>query len=746
MARRMNDESLLTILQNSESDAAHYSFGTLRTARQRAVEDYYQQPYGNEEDGWSQIVTSDVQDTIEWILPELIEVFSSTDRVVEFDPSSAAEVKGAEQATDACNYVFTKQNNGFLVLMTAFKDALMLRNGFVHWRKETEQTVEKQHVRGVSEMQVRMLESQGWERPDEDDIEQHPQPIIDPNMGIPVIDEMGQPMMGEPLLTMRMKRISERKVIKVEALNPETVLIDRTWASPELDDCPYVARVLEVTLSELRQMGFDDVDADELAASGKPEGGDKADELPGRPGEDDRREDDSGVDREDESKTKGWIRIEWVLADQDGDGIAERLEVIRLQERILSAEDCEQVPVATAIPILIQHQWSGMSIAETVSDIQKLRTELLRQVVNNAVLANNPRTTVLTDMQGAPLADIDDLLDSRPGGILRQKRVDAVGVNVTPFVGAQMFGMMEYIDTMREQRTGVSKQQQGLDPNALRPDKTAAEVMMTANAAKQRVKLIARMLAETLVKPMFKGILKLLSDGDMGQIAFKLRGEYVEMDPTEWRDSYNMTTNVGLGTGDKQQQMGILNSLFQTQMGVLQSPLGPMLLKPGQIYKTQAKMLDIAGFRNVQDFWTDPGEAPFPQPPPQPPEAQIKAQAQMQIEQAKLQASGQIEQMRMQQEAQLEQMRAQMQQQTDIVRQRAEAEQHQMKMQMEAELARAKLMMEQAKKQGDMEFQRWKAELDAATRIQVANISSKNKMQDAATEAATAEIGREVQQ
>lgn len=745
MARRMNNEALLTILQNNESDAAHYSFGALRTARQRAVESYYQQPYGNEEEGWSQIVTSDVQDTIEWILPELIEVFSSTDRVVEFDPTSAAEVKGAEQATDACNYVFTKQNNGFLVLMTAFKDALMLRNGYVHWRKETQQTIDKQQVRGATEMQVRYMESEGWERPDEKEIETHPQPIIDPNMGIPVMDELGRPLMGEPLLSMRMTRVNERKIIKVEAINPETVLIDRSWSSPELADCPYVARMMEVTLSDLKQMGFDDVAAEDLAASGQPEGGDHAERLPGRPGEDDRHDERPGVDSEDESQTRGWIRIEWVLADMDGDGIAERLEVIRLQERILSAKDCDQVPMATAVSIMIQHQWSGMSVAETVADIQKLRTELMRQVVNNAVLANNPRTTVLTDIQGAPYADIDDLLDPRPGGILRQKRENAIGVNVTPFVGAQMFGMMDYIDTMREQRTGVSKQQQGLDPNALRPDRTAAEVMMTANAAKQRVKLIARMFAETLVKPMFKGILKLLSDGDMGPLAFKLRGEYVEMDPTEWRDSYNMTTNVGLGTGDKQQQMGILQSLFNTQMGVLQSPLGPMLLKPSQLYKTQAKMLDIAGFRNVQDYWTDPGPDPFPKPQQQPPEAQIKAQAQMQIEQAKLQSTGQIEQMRMQQEAQLEQMRAQMQQQTDIIRQRAEAEQQQMKLQQEAQFQALKAQYEEQRHQRDMDFQHWKAELEAATRIQIATVNA-TKARDVATDAATAEIQQEVRQ
>jgi len=749
MARRINDEDLLTLLQNKESAAADYTFGALRTARKRAIEDYYQQPYGNEEEGWSQIVTSDVQDTIEWILPELVDIFTSTDRAVEFEPSTSAEVKGAEEATDTCNFIFTKDNNGFLLLMTAFKDALMLRNGYLHWRKETQQKVDAMTVRGIPEMQARMMEQEGWERPDEERITYIPQPVIDPNMGIVVVGEDGLPLMGEPLMTMRMTRMSEQKKIKVEALDPEMVLIDRSWTSPELDDCPYVARLMEVTLSDLRQMGFDDVDADELAASDRPNGGSTIhDQALRRPNDGEYREEDTqgGIDSEDESQTTGWLRIEWVLCDRDGDGIAERLEIYRLGDKVLSAEDCSQVPVATWSPILIQHQWDGMSVAESVADIQRLRTELMRQVVNNAVLANNPRNTVLTDAQGAPYADVDDLLDGRPGGFVRMKRENALGVEATPFVGAQMFGMMEYIDHMREQRTGVSKQQQGLDPNTLRNDRTAQEVVMTANAAKQRIKLIARMASELLLKPVFKGILKLLTEGDMDALAYRNRGQFVQVDPSQWRDTYHMTVNVGLGTGDKQQQLAILNQLFQTQMGVLQSPLGPMLLKPQLIYNTQAKMLDAAGFRNVQDYWTDPGPAPFPPPQQQPPEAVIKAQAQQQIEGMKLQANGQLEQMRMQQEAQIAQLRAQYQQQTDIVRQRAESEQQALKAQSEYQLAQQRLMMDTTRQQQEMEFQRWKAELDAAVKVKVADMGRQVPQIDPATVAATNEITQEVQQ
>jgi hypothetical protein len=260
-----------------------------------------------------------------------------------------------------------------------------------------------------------------------------------------------------------------------------------------------------------------------------------------------------------------------VLVDYDGDGIAERRCIYRLKNKILSNDEAEDVPFATASPILNPHRWDGMSVAETVSDLQALRTELTRQMVNSAALANNPRTKVLTDATGAPLANIDDLLTSAPGRILRQRQTDAIQEHVTPWVGGQMFPMLEYIDHMREQRTGVSRAQQGIDANALRHDRTAAEVMQTANAAAARIELIARIFAETLVKPIFKGIFKLLTDGEMDQIAFRLRNQFVQIDPNEWRDGYDMTINVGLGTGDKNQQAAILQSIFEQQMMLAQS-------------------------------------------------------------------------------------------------------------------------------------------------------------------------------
>lgn len=641
---KLQDDELLSILQGLEDDSSEYTFGSLRTQRDRAVKDYFQRPYGNEEDGWSQFVTSDVQDTIEWILPELLDIFVSSEDAVVFDPTRASDAEGAEQATDACNHVFYKQNNGFLVLYTLFKDALQIKTGAVHWRKETRRTRRVENVPpfpaetedAAAELLTMLLDQAGEDAElVEDSLVGEPQVVpgpLDPATGQPT-------PMQVMLWRAKISVPEEQRVIRVEAFEPETLQVWRDWTSPLLDDCPYVSRSMEVSLSDLREMGFgpDKVKAEDLAASDQPGNGIDEANRRVRTGDSDSTlmNDRQGVDADDESRTMGWLRIEWVLADRDGDGIAERLQVYRLEDKILSCEECTQVPIAIGSPILVQHRWDGMSVAETVADLQKLRTELMRQVVNNANLANNPRRTVLTDTNGAPLADVDDLLDGRPGVLLRTKRADALGMEVTPFVGNQMFPMMEYLDHMREARTGVSKNQQGLDPNALRPDRTAQEVVLTANAAKQRIKLIARIFAETLVKPIFKGILKLLTEGDMERIAFRLRGSFVEYDPNEWRDSYDMTVNVGLGTGDRQSQLVFLNNLIQGQMQIAASPLGPMMVKPEQMYKARKKLLDLQGFKNVDDYWLDPGEAKLPVPPPPPPPPQVL------VKQIELQAEAQ---------------------------------------------------------------------------------------------------------
>lgn len=669
---KMQDDDLLRALQDKEEASAKYVWGELATTREQSRREYYKLPYGNEQEDWSQIVASDVSDTVEWVLPSLLKIFTSTDKAVSFEPSRANDVKGAEQATDACNYVFYKQNNGFLILYTAFKDALITGNSAVMWRKEAKESVISIPFQGATdEMLALMLQEDGAE--------------IQEVRTEQVVDQMTGMVMN--IHTGRLKRIEKRNIVKVEAFDPNDLLVDAEWTSPLLQDCPYVCRVMEVTLSDLKLMGFD-VDEEDLEASDR--------NLMQREVEEEAY--DADTDDLDTSQADGYLRIEFVLLDRDGDGIAERLCVYRLQDKILKIEEVSHVPIATASPILNTHQWAGMSMAEAVSDLQKLHTELLRQTLNNLYLTNNPRTKVLTDSNWSPLANIDDLLDSRPGGIIRARDPNAIQSDVIPFAAGASLPMLEYVQGMRENRTGVSRTSMGLNPDSL--NNTATGRQIDQSAAQQRIELIARIFAEILVKPIFQGILKTLTDGGIEKLAFRLRDEFVEYDPQEWRDQYDMTIHVGLGTGDKMAQAAALMQIMQLQ----EKGMALGMVQPKHLYHSFSKLIENAGFKDVQSFAVDPSTLP-----PQPPQTPLP----IQIEQMKLQADQQKFQAQMQADIQ----KTQAQLQAKLEETRANLELQAANDQRDAEREAAKAQYDAQLEQQRIEFERWKAELQAQTQI-----------------------------
>ncbi len=703
---KMDDDELLSLLRKKEQSAAHYTFGQLGGERETAMQAYHRQPYGNEEEGMPSVITSDVQDTVEWILPALLKIFTSTDKAVSFEPTTAKDVAGAEQATDTCNYVFYKQNNGFLILYTAIKDALQVGNCAVTWRKEATETVSTLPFKDASPEMLAMLTQDGSEI-----IEANEAPIIDLATGQPAIDMLGQPVMG---FSGRFKKVEEKTIIKVEAFSPADLLIEDSWTSPLLAECPYSARLMTVTMSDMKQMDFD-VTADELRASSESQY-DERDRLSSLNGVYFDRQNNN----EDDSMAEGVLRIEYVLADIDGDGIAELTCVHRLDQKILSKEVVSHVPFATFSPVLNTHRWSGMSIHDLVGDLQKLHTEMLRQTLYNLYLTNAPRSTILTDSNGTPYADMDDFLDMRAGGAVRITRENALQPLIVPNAAGASMPMLDYIQQMRENRTGVSRNSQGLDPDAL--NTTATGKQLDQASAMQRIELIARIVAEVLVKPMFCGILKLLTEGGMEKLAFRLRDQFVEYDPNEWRDWYDMTVNVGLGSGDAQQKMAALQMIAQNQMALM--PMG--LSDPEKIYHTQSKMAEAAGFKDVQNFFSDP-KGKTPPPPPPNPMIQIEQMKQQGIA-AGNQFKAQQDMQKMQIESQVQDQQHQREMQRDMEvernKQEMQARDSQFQAQLEVQKESQRMQMEEASKQADRELTRWKAELDARVKLEIAGIKT----------------------
>lgn len=713
---KLDDDELLEILRRKEDASSSYVWGQLGQEREVAMREFHRQPYGTEQEGWSQIVASDVRDTVEWILPSLLKTFTATDKAVEFEPSKASDVEGAEQATDTCNYVFFKQNSGFMVLYNAIKDALIVRNCAVTWFKEEKQTVSSVPFKGASGEMLAMLTEDDGEI-----TEATPAPMLN-EQGQPVID----PMTGQPVMAYsgRIKRIEKKQVIRVEAFSPEDLLVDREWTSPLLSDCPYVARHMRVTVSDLKQMGYK-VTAEELRDAGERTVKSNLRNI----GIDDMQ--DFGTQTNDDATAEGWLRIEYILVDMDGDGIAERRCIHRVHDKILKNEECADVPFATFSPRINTHRWDGESMHDAVGDLQKLHSEILNQTIDNLKLTNNPRTKLLTDANGSPRANIDDLLDSRIGGIIRVQQIDAVTEQVTPFAASASFPMLEYVQGMRENRTGVSRTSQGMNPDSL--NNTATGRQIDQSAAQQPLELIARIIAECLMKPIMQGVLKLLTEGGMEKMAFRLRGKFVEYDPNEWRDSYDMTINVGLGSGDAMAKAMQLKDVYQMQTAGLEMGIAT----PKHIYHTASKIIENAGFKDVQNFIQDPSTLPpqQPQPPIQLQIEQMKQQGDAQKFQAQTQAEQQRSQAELANVVQIEQLKAAAQlqaTQATLELQRTnderDSQREAMKANYEAQTAEREIQYRQWLDQAKLNNAKELKELDVAARIQVAQIGAQQAL------------------
>jgi hypothetical protein len=630
---KMTETELLAYLQEEADSAYHYLEGEVASDRLRSMREYLRMPYGNEEEGRSTVVSSDVFDAVEGMLPDLVEVFVSSDKAVVFDPVGPEDEQGAEQATNACNYVFYKQNNGFLILYTAAKDALLLKTGGVKWFWEEKRVAEYQRYSAVDDMQLAAYLASN------PDAQVEEKELVEPTPE----EQQQAALMGVVLperYTVKIKTIKKRGVVRIVNIPPDELHISRRHNSVLLDDCPYVAHVTEKTVSEIRELGFDvtpeqvkraqnelntaDADYREAQKGGKWGWWEEENEL-------------------DPAMVRGYLREEYVLVDYDGDGIAERRRIVRLGDEILENKECSHVPMACWTPYLLTHRFDGLSVADLVSDFQRMSTEIMRQQLDNLYLANNQETVVLTDAQGNPLANIDDLLNRRPGGIIRERAAGAVRPYVERWQGIEAMPMVELLEAKKENRTGYTRYSQGLDANSL--NKTATGVSMIMNASQKRMKLMARIMAEALVAPMFRGIFKTLSDYGMDKLSFRLNGKFVQYDPQEWRDGYDLSINVGIGTGDTMQQQQFLLQMAQAQLTMMQTPFGPQLVNPKNVYNLQARLAENAGFKNPGEFWTDPATLPPPQPQPEPPNPIVM------VEQAKIQMQQQKAQMEVQQSA-----------------------------------------------------------------------------------------------
>jgi hypothetical protein len=531
------DTNLLKAILESEIDDAIGFLETETVAdRKYALQSYLRQPYGNEVDGKSAIVTGEVAEAIDGALPALVRIFTASDEVAQFDPVSPGDEAGAKQATDYCNHILLKDNDGVILFHDWFKDALLEKNGIVKAYWEDKEDVTKETYEALSDDELAMLLSDK----DIEVVEQDSQefPVLD-QMGMPAIGPDGMPAVyGIHNMTVKKKSTSGR--VKIENVPPEEFIISKK--ARKMADAPFVAHRRIMTRGDLIAMGFD-----KDVVEGLPLG----ETLSYNPERVIRYE--QGEQPEDnQSLDPAMQDIEvfecYIRADMDDDGIAELRQVFYAGNEILSEEETDYVPFYSICPIPIPHKFFGQSFADRTMDIQLIKTTILRQMLDNLYLTNNARVVAVEGQ-----VNLDDLLTSTAGGVIRAKSQGAVTQLNVQSIAAQSFPMLEYLDQTASKRTGVSDASQGLDPSILQ-NVTAAAVASMQQAGAGKIEMVARIFAETGVKDLFKGIMHLVTKYQNKERIIRLRGDYIAVDPRSWASEYDISVNVGLGAGNRQEQ------------------------------------------------------------------------------------------------------------------------------------------------------------------------------------------------
>ena len=665
-------EKLKAILENEIEDAIGYLETETTDERQRALEYYLREPYGNEVEGKSQIVTGEVAEVIDGALPQLMRLFASGDNVVSFEPVNDGDQPFAKQATEYVNWVFNKDNDGFLVMHNWFKDALLQKVGIVKAYWEDKIDVKKESYKNLTDDELMII----MQDPEVEVVEQETTIIQEA-----VFDEMTGMEVSPAIVShnVKLKKTTNNGKVVVENVPPEEFLISKRART--IADSPFTAHRKMMTRSELVAMGYDEELVESLPT------GDALEFSPERIARYTRGEQPTDMDSNDESMQLVEVFECYLKVDMDDDDIAEYRRVVYAGHEILEEHECDYNPFHSLCPIPIPHKFYGQSLADRAMDLQLIKSTVVRQMLDNLYLTNNYRVGAVEGQ-----VNLDDLLTSTAGGVVRLKNPAAIVPMTVQSSAGQSFPMLEYLDAIQAKRTGVSDTQQGLDPNLLQ-NVTATAVSAMSAASTGKLELIARIFAETGVTSLFRGILHLLCKYQDKARVVRINGEFIPFDPREWKTNYNVNINVGLGTGQRQEQLATMQMILAKQEEIITNyGLSNPLVNIKQYRDTLAKFIHMAGFKDSTEFMNEiTPEMNEMLSQPQPEKVDPNTQAAQVL-------------------AQVEREKAQLKAQTDAAKLELEREQMQLKAQQQS----LELQQKEVQQTTDLALKELKIRLDAA--------------------------------
>lgn len=813
----MSETQLTALVDRHISDALDFDSSLLKYKRELELQFINGDVDIPSEEGKSKVVSHDMADTLNAVIPGLLKVFLSTDRVVVYEPRRPdfqiqkkkdlmtgmvmpmrvdLSKERADQCTDYVNYVFLSDCSGYQVLYNAMYSGLAHGNGIIkHWWDDAPEYVtetrrglsEEAFIKLVGDEDVEVIEHTAY--PDASftfaSAEPNPAliaatappgappatagagtqaPPVQPaglagsGAGLPGVLELpamggsvgqtqgdGQPpgdqgavLAGgqhgigaaatgdalappEPFLQpmlhdVRIRRVISHGRLMIKAVPDEEFMISRMATALTERDCGgFVGHSYRETRSELIKQGYDPERVMELSASQQKWDIEKQvrEELV-----------DMINPPTDNDETLELVDVFecYVLCDYNGDGVAEWRQVIMAggtgNRNILANEEWDgDLPFTDLVPEPVPYRWRGRSIGDDTIDIQRIKTTLLRQMLNNLYATNNPQKLVSKNAVDPPF--MDALVNQELGAVIVANSLDAVRTLDVPFTAKESYSMLEYFDGVTMKRTGVNQQDKSLDANTLQNvSATAANIAQTAAHAK--VETYARNISENGLKRLFGCLLKLIYNNQDRSRTIRLRGEWVEMDPRQWDPDMDVTINTGLGSGSRERDLGALMGVLQEQKQIAQS-LGPTNPIAGvdQILNTLRKMAECAGLKGVEQYFGEPTPE-FKQQlgAPKPPQPDPKEMAKAQVEQQKMQMQAQAEAAKMQAQMQFEQQKARMEfamkqkdaefnQQMEAARANrdAQAQQANLEKQAQVEQMQAQADIEVKRRDADMKWQ-----------------------------------------
>lgn len=609
-AKKGLDDDGFQKLVTTRCETAVLDMATIATERAKAT-DYYKGKLpdvdsgSSNDDDRSKAVLSDVRDTVMGMMPDLMRTFFGSDSVCAYQPVASEDPEqqkrnenDAKLATDYVHNVVLKTDNPdfFQSILSTFQDGLVRKVGFVKaWWEKSKKPSYTTHT-GLDQDMVAMLL-------DADDVE-----IVNKRTYVDKYTAEGSTTATPAVrYDLTLKRVCDRGRVRIKAVPCENIFVSQSATT--IDDAPVFGYSEDKTASWFIEQGLVDTVA-ELEGFDRDPNDSESQEQQAR--NLDNQAAPTGRDSDDTApidKSQNLYKYTeaYVIADKDGDGIAEliRVQCAGTSYHVLKDEPWDECQYAAFAPYPEAHVFFGESAADLTMDTQRISSRILRDILDNLAQAVKPQTAVVEGQ-----VNLDDVLNPDTSNVIRMRAPGMVTPFLTPFVGKEGLPILDLMKNVREGRTGMSDASQGLDPKVLQStDKGAVQATLTK--AQARIEMVARVFAEMGMRRLFRIILKLIIQNQDEARVISLRGSVSKIDPRSWNADMHVSVDVPFGRGAPGEQVQFLLMVLAKQEQII-AMLGPdnPICSISQYRYTLAKILELSGWANTESFFGDPSKLP----------------------------------------------------------------------------------------------------------------------------------------